>query len=404
MVGQSYSPYRKSGQPPVRPAGFGRPPATRRGGLPQVTPLDDDALDELSASRVGQPVAADPGRPNPVGSGGRGLADPAARRWLILGTLGVVSSLLLTVGVALLSNRGVASASASPTEQPRQTQNRVTLVREIGGVTRAATPVLEVTAARPDASNASTALAPGVATTALRQLRRVGRAIVTPDGVRRLALGGALPLVDGAATQTTAEGSPSPDAHSIAFADSPSEAGGTLDGDGNGLFLRAIDLGGAGTSTSMSLATRGDVVALASPTAGDPLPTATTVPPTAVPPTAVPPTATPVPPTATRVPPTATSVPPTATSIPATAVPQTQTPIVVVATSAPATQTPVVVTATPSGDPDAPRGHRYARTDEAGHPDSVRADSASGRDGDSDRLLGRRPPERVDALLDRRRD
>jgi hypothetical protein len=197
VVGQSYSPYRKSGQQPVRPVGFGRPPATRRGGSVQVTPLDD-ALDDLAAARSANPSRPTRVTPNSNPAGRRGLADPAARRWVILGTLGIASSLLLTIGVALLSNRGVASASTPPTEQPRQGQNRVTLVREIGGITRAATPGTGVTAAaQPDTTTASTTSAPGVATTALRQLRRVGRAVVTGDGIRRLALGGALPLVDG---------------------------------------------------------------------------------------------------------------------------------------------------------------------------------------------------------------
>lgn len=324
MVGQTYSPYRKSGQRPVRPADFGRPHPAGQRGLSQVAPLAD-ALDELAT-----PQAAGLSRPTRVTPSPRGLADPSARRWIILGVLGIVSSLLLTAGVALLSNRGVASASVPPAEPARP--NRTTFVREIGGLPRAATPGTGVTAGA--TRNATTASAPagsGVATTALRQLRRVGRAIVTPDGVRRLALGGALPFTEGAATQTSADARPSSEPSSVAFTDTTFESATGADSEESGTFLRAMVITG-----------HPDAVVLASPVPNPPGVSDVT-------PTPVPPTATSVPPTATRVPPTATSVPPTATSVPPTAITVlvTQAPIVITATPVPATQTPIVITATP---------------------------------------------------------
>src|SRR5205814_6202248 len=99
VVGQTYSPYRKSGRPLVRPAGFGRPAAPRHAGLSSPAPA---APSDAAPSRPVTPIAQNVG----------GLADPRARRWVILGALGIASSLLLTIGVALLSNRGIASASA----------------------------------------------------------------------------------------------------------------------------------------------------------------------------------------------------------------------------------------------------------------------------------------------------
>src|SRR5688572_9103463 len=84
---------------------------------------------------------------NPSLSGG--LADPAARRWVILGGLGILSSLLLTVAVALLSSRGVASADVPQAAAEAPARNRLTMVREIGGVQKSPTPGTGVTASAP---------------------------------------------------------------------------------------------------------------------------------------------------------------------------------------------------------------------------------------------------------------
>src|SRR5215471_2107683 len=145
VVGQTYSPYRKSGRPLVRPAGFGRTRPPYLNDVDQPRPAN------------AAPRAVAPARPDtsatPAPQYASGLADPRARRWVILGALGIASSLLLTIGVALLSNRGVASASTPPVERVRQ--NPVTYVREIGGAPKSPTPGTGVTAA--------SASAPGVA-------------------------------------------------------------------------------------------------------------------------------------------------------------------------------------------------------------------------------------------------
>jgi uncharacterized protein YkwD len=247
-----------------------------------------------------------------------GLADPRARRWVILGALGVASSLLLTVGVALLSNRGVASASTPPVVQARQAP--VTYVREIGGIPKSPTPGTGVTASAP--SNPGVVSAAGVGSDSpialLRQLRRVGRAIMTPDGIRHLALGGAIPFVDAPATTAAAE--PSTEPRSVAFAGAPGEASDSDDSTAT-VFLRAMDVHGTGLLSATGAAGQSGAVVLASPG--------------------------PVTDDVTPVPATATSVSATATAVPATAMPATATPVVVTATSLPATATPVVITATP---------------------------------------------------------
>jgi len=313
----------------------------------------------------------------PIPQYGNGLADPRARKWVIYGALGIVSSLLLTIGVALLSNRGVASASTPLVEQVRQ--NRVTLVREIGGLPKSPTPGTGVTASAPSNPGvaASADAAPGSPVAMLRQLRRVGRAIVTPDGVRHLALGGAIPFFDGTKPTTTADARPSAEPSSVAFAWSTFDDDETGDA-GDGIFLRAMDARGDGLLSATGLIGRSSVVEQASPVAATATPTkspasapsasaptsiiasAPTLAPTNVP-TAVPTAtvrrgddATPPPATATPVPATAAAVPPTATFPPtstpvlstATSVPPTSTPVIITATPVPATSTPVVVTAT----------------------------------------------------------
>ncbi|MCC7369406.1 MAG: hypothetical protein IT306_13340 [Chloroflexi bacterium] len=297
----------------------------RRSGLSQAI---------LAADEHPKPVKSRTSSGTPAG----GLADPMARRWVLLGGLGILSSLLLTVAVALLSSRGVASADVPQVAAEAPTRNRVTLVREIGGVPRSPTPGTGMTAAAPAApgsvavADASASAGQSVAASALRQLRRVGRAIVTTDGIRRLALGGAVPFADGNA------------ATAFLFSDETSEVAlgeSTTDSP----FLRMMG--------RMTGDATGELVALASPVAATSTPTpsgrvaaATTTPSsrtadaTTTPVTQ--PTSTPVPATATSVPPTATSVPATATPVPATA-----TPVVVTATTVPPTQTPIIVTATP---------------------------------------------------------
>ncbi|MGE3273117.1 MAG: CAP domain-containing protein [Chloroflexota bacterium] len=322
MAGQTYSPYRRSGRSLTNSAGAGRAQAFRRSGLSQ----------SLLAQETPPPAPARKARPL-APAVARGLADPAARRWVVLGALGIFSSLLLTVAVALLSTRGVASADVPPPTPAAR--SRVTLVREIGGVPRSPTPGTGVTASAPAvpgavASSAEPAADQGIASTALRQLRRVGRAIVTADGVRHLALGGAVPFADG--NSVTA----------FLFSDDSSEVALGQD-EPVGALLKTAGNGLA------------EVVALASPAAVTPTsiisvrPVSTDSTPTAAPATAtlVPATATPAPATATPVPATATPIPATATSVPPTAVPATATPVVVTATPEPATQTPIIVTATP---------------------------------------------------------
>jgi hypothetical protein len=341
VADQTYSPYRRSGRPLQRPADFGQSAPVRRSGLSQAILAPEPAQST--------PVRRSSSTGSSLVGGLGGLADPAARRWVILGAIGIVSSLLLTVGVALLSSRGVASADVPQAEPARQ--NRVTLVREIGGAQRSPTPGTGMTASAPAAPGAAGVAeaggAPGVASAALRQLRRVGRAIVTVDGIRRLALGGAVPFSDGSAV--TAALLPD-EPRTVAQADTASAADPDVTLEEGSTFLRIADLGTNGIASARVQVSRSDAVVLASPVV--PTPTAKTasqatttpVPPTA---TTAPPTATSVPPTATSVPPTATTAPPTATSAPATAVPPTQTPVVITATPLPATQTPVVVTATP---------------------------------------------------------
>lgn len=304
-----------------------------------------------------------------------GLADPAARRWVVLGVIGIVTSLLLTVAVALLSSRGVASADVPVAEAARP--NRTTLVREIGGAPRSPTPGTGTTATAPAAGAAGAdGASQSLASAALRQLRRVGRAIVTVDGVRRLALGGSVPFAEnGPATASLLPD----DGEQVALADTDGAAGADADGDvrlGEGaVFMRLAESGSNDGARVSALGGQPGVTVLASPVAAAPTsaPTSTPTPkpgnvttPTSVPPTptSVPATATSVPATATSVPPTA--VPPTATSAPvfvtatpvivvvvtATPLPATQTPVVVTATPEPtqrATRTPVVVTATPNG-------------------------------------------------------
>jgi uncharacterized protein YkwD len=379
----TYSPYRRGGRPIAKPAGFGRTPSPRRSALSQAL-LPPEASDLPPARRS-------------LSSGGRvsrgpslaGLVDPAARRWVVLGALGIVSSLLLTIAVALLSNRGTASADVPPADAARAAARGVTVVREIGGAPRSSpTPGIGQVATAPAEPGSATAASAGlgastgtsaiqsVATTALRQLRKVGRAIVTTDGIRRLALGGAVPFVEaGNVTASTNGAAPAADPHEVAMADAAASADPDVTLGAGSIFLRLADDAGTGAFLA-GVASSGQtgVIALASPPAVSATATVRTADVTATP---VPATATPVPPTATSVPPTATAVPPTptqggvttkpvtptptqavatatpvvvtATPIVATSTPivGTATPVVVTATPIPATQTPVIITATP---------------------------------------------------------
>jgi uncharacterized protein YkwD len=285
----------------------------------------------MSPEQAPQPARTRP--LNPAASGG--LADPAARRWVILGGLGILSSLLLTVAVALLSSRGVASADVPQAAVEAPARNRVTMVREIGGIPKSPTPGTGLTAAAPAVPGSSTqadtslntaSAGQGIANTALRQLRRVGRAIVTPDGIRRLALGGAVPFADG---NTVTAFLFSDDETEVALGESESD----------GLFLRMFD--GARTEAAVQAS---PVAATATSTtrSSQPVKSNTT-------PTTVPATATPVPATSTPSRSVETPAPATSTSVPATATPvaATATPVVVTATTVPPTQTPIIVTATP---------------------------------------------------------
>jgi uncharacterized protein YkwD len=257
----------------------------------------------------------------------------------MLGVLGVIASLTLTVVVALMSSRGVASADVprQPAQADPARQNRLTLVREIGGTARSSpTPGTGVTASAPAAPGSiSTTESPAgltasqgtagqsAAATALRQLRRVGRALVTVDGVRRLALGGAVPFTDGS-TVTALLLSDEADEVALADATSANDPEVTL-GEGT-TFMRF-------TAANQEASVQGqpgriDAVVLASPAAV----------------TATPLTIKPIP---TAIPTTVLTSPATATSVPATTVAATATPAVVTATPVPATQTPVIITATP---------------------------------------------------------
>jgi hypothetical protein len=106
----------------------------------------------------------------------------------------------------------------------------------------------------------------------------VGRAIVTVEGIRRLALGGALPFVD-AATATAAQLSDAP--RTVAQADADPDV--TLEV--GSVFLRLMDLGADSSANAQSQVNRTEVVVLASPAV-----------PTATPRAASQPTNTPVPP------------------------------------------------------------------------------------------------------------
>ena len=320
MAGQqTYSPYRKSGQHAQRQVNGGQSAPTRRSGLSQALLASAPAV--AAPARQAQPVNA-----RPVG---RGLADPTARRWVVFGAIGVVTSLLLTIAVALLSDRGVASADV-PKAAPVN-QSRVTLVREIGGVPRVATPGTGQTAAtaptEPGAAVApENSAAQGVATAALRQLRRVGRAIVSAEGLRRLALGGAVPFSSGSAASAGLQNDApravaQRDASAGADADVVLEEGRT--------FLRISDADADTTSPMQSARP----AIIGSPVVATPTPRS-----------ALQLTTQPVQPRATAIPPTAVPVPPTAVPVPPTAVPPTQTPYVVTAT--PDTRKPTK-TATP---------------------------------------------------------
>jgi uncharacterized protein YkwD len=246
-----------------------------------------------------------------------GLADPSTRRWVVIGGIGVITSLLLTMAVALLSIRGVASADVALTDSARP--NRVTLVREIGGVQRAATPGTGTTASGPanpgETGVADTSGPAGAATSALRQLRKVGRAIVTTDGIRRLALGGALPFWDG--TTTTAAAAPD-DPRTVARAEADSTTSPDVPLESGSIFLRLHDTGA--NARSQPGRTAAVVMASPAPTSSSRVTSAEITP---------------------------TAAPPRPTQVPPTQVPPTQTPFIVTATPVPATPTPVVVTATP---------------------------------------------------------
>ncbi|MFN8524179.1 MAG: CAP domain-containing protein [Chloroflexota bacterium] len=146
-------------------------------------------------------------------------------RWLALGLAGLGSSILLTVGVARLGVQDVASAERAADAAPRS--RGTTIVREIGGVLRAPTPVA--------------AGAPSAGASQLRPLRRSGGVAVGPDGVRRASLAGAVPYVDDIATNRVAVLPP---------------AGGLPADDGaesREAFFRIADAAGLGASFQLAL-------------------------------------------------------------------------------------------------------------------------------------------------------
>ncbi|MCC6174475.1 MAG: hypothetical protein IT305_04150 [Chloroflexi bacterium] len=398
MAGQTYSPYprtvRRLSPRPVT----GRPAPTQRPGGASATPATSPRTTPapIAAATTLRPAAQkEPVRPAPL------AADPAARRWVILGVLGVVTSVLLTLGVSLLGSREVASASPDrrTVEAPRQ--SRVTLIQQLGGVPRSPTPSAGTIASAPTEGGSTGGT---VASAAVRALRRAGRAVVTVDGVRRMALGGAVPFLDGdaAMAQARSHADATPAAATLAaalavgpavgpavealaepsdakaalslHADVVAEAAPGADEHRGGAFfnlvprddrlmLRIIDSAPAAFASPAAEPTArasavtptpgarpADVTPTSVPATATRVPPTsvlpTPAPPTPIPATAIPPTATPVPPTA--VPPTATTIPPTATSIPATPAPAT--PIPATATPILPAQiviTPVVVTATP---------------------------------------------------------
>ena len=65
-----------------------------------------------------------------------------------------------------------------------------------------------------------TSVPQAIASNAIRQLRKVGRAIVTAEGIRRLALGGAVPFSDGG---TVTAAAPSDDPQQVALTDADPE-------------------------------------------------------------------------------------------------------------------------------------------------------------------------------------
>jgi hypothetical protein len=62
------------------------------------------------------------------------------RRWIVLGAIGLATSVLLTVGIALLGMRGVASANGMPATPTPGRAAAPMLIREIGGPARTPTP------------------------------------------------------------------------------------------------------------------------------------------------------------------------------------------------------------------------------------------------------------------------
>ena len=391
MPGQTYSPYGSNGRPPGVPTGVvGRPGRAPRQTPARLTP--GVANPALAPTRVMPDAAIRPSRTvAPI--------DPNARRWVLLGALGIASSIVLTIGVALLGSREIASA-----DQPVAvaTPNRTTLVREIGGIAKSPTPAGTGSVSGPEDAQR---VAPS---DALRPPRRVGRATVAADGSRTMALGGAVPFVD-AATRIAA--APADLAASILAWATPSDAHADDHAEADPVFL---SFAGTRDGGFLSLSGPSNLVAtaaspVASAMAATPAPTgaarsapASTATVTTAAATSVPPTvaamSTPVP--ATAVPATAvpaTAVPATATRVPSTPVPPTAAPIVVVfATATPEptrkpTKTPepqptstprtVVVTATPdprawpsssqsvipqTGYPQA--GHPQAGYPQAGYP------------------------------------
>lgn len=106
-----------------------------------------------------------------------------------MGVLGMASSVLMTIGFALLSSRGVASAD-NRIDPSAARGSRPSFIRELGGAPRTPTPSLGV------AGSASA--------NALRPLRRIGRAGTNAQGAPLMSLAGAVPFSDDAPRATGA--------------------------------------------------------------------------------------------------------------------------------------------------------------------------------------------------------
>ncbi len=103
MAGQTYSPYRMRGRH------LGAP--TRAVGRPGIAPRPASARPTVG---MANPATASTGiMPATSARASRTVAPIAtnARRWVLLGALGIASSVMLTIGVAILGSSEGASAN-----------------------------------------------------------------------------------------------------------------------------------------------------------------------------------------------------------------------------------------------------------------------------------------------------